>query len=337
MIPFRSRVARIGMAGAAVILLSTQAAPASSPMARASLPAATPAPTEVTVTTTEIAPNVYMLSVPAANAVVVADELGCLYAGVQLPPLIGAAKALAGRLNRQFRYVVTTEDDAAVRRRDGGWGESGVITIAQENLNKRMRRSPQSDAGTAPPTLGFSHVMQLWLKNEEVHLIHEQSGYSNSDMVVHVEKAGVLYASSLFTNDGYPAIRPDIGGSASQLISFAKYFIRNFHDSVDLLEPIVPGRGPVAKMHDLYDYAHMLMTTHERITDQMARPLSLEEIQKREPTKEFDARWGRGPVSPAAFTAMVYESIKKDQQKNAPPVKHEHNHTAAAPATPSNP
>jgi glyoxylase-like metal-dependent hydrolase (beta-lactamase superfamily II) len=329
---FGSRVARIAMAGAVVILLSIQATPASSPR---------PAPADVSTTkdvsTTEIAPNIYMLSVPAANAIVVADELGCLYAGVQLPPLIGAAKALAGRLNRQFRYAVIAEDDAAARRRDGGWGESGVITIAQESLNKRMQKSPQHDAGTAMPTLGFSNVVQLFLKNEEVHLIHEHSGYSNSDIVVHVEKAGVLYTGGLFTSDGYPAIRPEIGGSVSDLSTFAKYFIRNFHDNVDVLEPIVPGRGPVAKVQDLYDYRLMLMATHERISEMMARPLTLEEIQKREPTREFDARWGHGPVSPAEFTAMVYESIKKDQEKNAPPATMQHNHGGAAPATASKP
>jgi hypothetical protein len=320
---FGFRVARAGIAGAAVILLSIPVAPASSQDA----------------TTTEIAPNIYMLSVPAANAIVINDELGCLYAGVQLPPLIDAAKALAGRLNRKFRYVVITEDDAAVRRRDAGWGETGAITIAQESLNKRMQKAQQSDAGTAMAVLGFSQVIQLWLKTEEVHLIHEQNGYSNSDVVVHIEKAGVLYASNLFTNDGYPAIRPDLGGSASQLVAFAKFFVRNFHDNEAILEPIVPGRGPVAKMHDLYDYSHMLMTITERISNQISNSLTLEEIQKREPTREFDARWGRGPVSPAAFTAMVYESLKKDLPKIAPPAKteHKHNHGGAAPVTPSQP
>jgi hypothetical protein len=315
-----ARIAGLGTGGAVLVGLVMATASARSQV-----------PTDVH--TTQIKPNVYMLSIPAANAIVVIDDGGCLYAGVQTPALIDAAKGLAEGLHRHIRWAVMTEDDAAVQRRDGGWGESGALTIAQESLRHRMKVSKQSDAATALPAIGFSQVLQLYLKTEEVHLIHDQDGFSNSDLVVHVEKAGVLYATGLFTSDGYPAIRADLGGSASQMIAFTKYIIRNFHDAVQLVEPIVPGRGRAATMEDLVAYRDMLIAIHDRIGDLIARSYSLDQIQELEPTKPFDERWGHGPVPPADFTAQVYESIKRDQ-KNAAPAKEPHEHAGAAPVQP---
>jgi hypothetical protein len=306
-----ARAARPGISAAAVGFLV--------------LTASARSPVATDVRTTQVKPNVYTLSIPAANAIVVVDDAGCLYAGVQTPSLIDAAKALADGLHRQIRWAVMTEDDAAPQRRDGGWGESGALTIAQESLRHRMKVSPQSDPATALPALGFSQVLQLYLKTEEVHLIHDQDGFSNSDLVVHVEKAGVLYTTGLFTSDGYPAIRADRGGSVSQMIAFTKYIIRNFHDAVQLVEPIIPGRGRAATMQDLYAYRDMLIAIHDRIADMVARSLPLDQVLALEPTKPFDERWGHGPVSPADFTAQVYESITRDLKTAAPAkVTHEH-------------
>jgi hypothetical protein len=314
---YSTRLARIVAVGSALILLSIRAAPAS-------------LPTTTDVRTNEVAPNVHMLSVPTANAIVVVDEAGCLYAGPQMPSLINAARALAGDLHRQFRWAVMMEDDFAPQRRDGGWGETGALTITHESLYTRMKGSQPSETATALPVISFSNVLQLWLKTEEIHLIHDQRGYSNSDTIVHVEKAGMLYTSNLFTSDGYPAVRLDRGGSVSQLIDFARFMIRNYHNAVHRVEPIVPGRGPVATMRDLQDYSAMLIAIHESIGDLVKRSFTLERILALEPTKPFDARWGRGPVSPTAFTVQVYESFKKDLQQNAPTVQKSHDHLGAA-------
>jgi len=156
---------------------------------------------------------------------------------------------------------------------------------------------------------------------------------------VHVEKAGVLYTSNLFTSDGYPAVRLDRGGSVSQLIAFARSIIRNFNNAVHRVEPIVPGRGPAATMRDLQDYSAMLVAIHENIGDLVTRSYTLERVLALEPTKPFDERWGHGPVSPVAFATQVYESFNKDLQKNAPQktaptVPQNHDHRGAAPGVP---
>jgi hypothetical protein len=74
----------------------------------------------------------------------------------------------------------------------------------------------------------------------------------------------------------------------------------------------------------------MLVAIHENIGDLVTHSFPLERILALEPTKPFDARWGRGPVSPRAFTVQVYESWKKDLQKNAPTPQKSHDHLGAA-------
>jgi len=316
------RLACLVTAGIALTLVSTGAA-----LARFSA--------SVEVRTTEVAPNVYVLSAPRANAMVVIDDAGCFYSGPQASALVGAARTLAGQFGREFRWAVMIEDEDAPTQRDGGWGGGPAVTITHENLYRRMMRAHQPDRTTALPLLSFSHVLQVWLKAEEIHLIHDYSGYSDSDSVVHVEKAGVLYTGNLFTSDGYPAVRLDRGGSISQLIAFARYFIRNFHAAAHLVEPIVPGRGPLATVGDLQDYSAMLVAVHESVGELVARSFPLERILAIAPTRPFDARWGRGPVSPAAFTVQVYESYKKDLQRNAANAKERHEHGGASGGAPA--
>jgi hypothetical protein len=272
-------------------------------------------PTPGDVRTTEIDHNVYMLSAPTANALVVIDDAGSLYAGVQAPELLAAARTLATSFDRPFKYAVMMEDEVAPEVGDGGWGERGALTVAHESLYARMRQFQHKGPAPALPMVSFSEIIQLWLKDEQIHLIHHQSGYSNSDTFVHVEKSGVLFTGSLFTTDGYPALLLDRGGSISQLIEFSEYMAAYFGDEPGRIEPIVPGRGPVATMRDLREYSDMLAAIYERIRDMVSHSYPLKSILALQPTSEFDPRWGHGPVTPTDFTVQVYNSIKKDQQK----------------------
>ncbi len=291
-----------------ISLMATQAQPIGSPRTDTS--------TDVVVR--QAKPKVYVLAVPLANAMVIENEMGCTYVGVQAPPLVAAARALKGCQEPGFRYAVMTEDDDAPKLGDGGWAQKGVLTIAHERLYRRMLPFAKSGE-TKLPAASFSGVMQLWLKAEEIHLVHAESAYSDADIIAHVEKIGVLYTGNQFTNDGYPSIRADRGGSLPQMIQFADYFIRNYDLDRNLVEPIVPGRGQLATMDDLREYSAMLIVVHKRISDWMAKPFTLKRIIEGQPTREFDARWGHGPVSAAAFVTQVYDSLAKAQQKAAPP------------------
>ncbi len=269
---------------------------------------------------TPIADRFYVVSEPTANMVLFIGEDTSFVAGVQRPSLVSAAKAFVQSHNAPpVRYALMLEDAGALTLGDGGWGQAGSVTLAHEDFLRPMRRLARGKDPTTPatamqhelPRVGFSQVVQLWLKDEEIHIIHERTGHTDADVIVHFEKAGVLCLGNTLTTDGYPAIELARDGSLAGIIQTAGYFVRAFGKTPDRIEPIVPGRGPIATTQDLRDYADMLTAIRDRVQSLIKDGKTVEDAVAAKPTATFDDRWGHGPVTPDQFVAMVYQSLSK--------------------------
>jgi hypothetical protein len=79
-----------------------------------------------------------------------------------------------------------------------------------------------------------------------------------------------------------------------------------------MIEPIIPGRGPIATIRDLQAYRDMLRAVHDRVIVLVKSGKSAQDIIASKPTAEFDAKWGHGPVSADQFVGMVVESVRKE-------------------------
>jgi glyoxylase-like metal-dependent hydrolase (beta-lactamase superfamily II) len=77
----------------------------------------------------------------------------------------------------------------------------------------------------------------------------------------------------------------------------------------DAQTKIVPGHGPVATRADLQDYRDMLVQVRQSVKDLIAAGKTMDEVVAAAPTKEFDANWGSGYVTPEVFTKMVFSSL----------------------------
>ena len=276
---------------------------------------------------TQVERDVYLISRPAGNLLVLTGKDGAVILGAQTPELVAGARSLLASLGARPRYVLIASGDSAVRNRDGGWAREGAITVAHEGIRNKIRRLARADSTILPqmPSLGYSEVFQIAADGDEIHLIHHPAGYSDADAVAHFEVRQFLYMGSLFTSDGYPTIQVAGGGSIAGLIRSATEFVDEYVRFKGLIEPIIPGRGPVSTWADLRDYRDMLVAVRDRVAPMVREGKSAADVVAARPTAAFDERWGRGPVTPAAFTAMVYESLKKEAA--TPPAP-----TAAAPA-----
>lgn len=272
------------------------------------------------VQVSQIAPHYHLLSQPDANLVVFVGERSSMLVGVQSPALVARARELLRTLHApRVEYVLMLEDDQAPGYGDGGWGRDGAVTMAHELLYARMARFARgqdtTDAAAARrrnplPRMGFSQVVQVYPKGEAIHLIHERAGYTNADVIVHYEGAGLLQLGNTFTMDGYPRIEVAKGGSLAGIVQTADFFLNNFRDPGSL-EPIVPGRGPVATVADLRAYRDMLVAVRDRVQPLLDAGKTEAEVVATHPSAEFDARWGHGPVQPDQFVGMVYRSLAK--------------------------
>ena len=256
---------------------------------------------------TNLARDTYLFSAPEGNLVLYDGANGFVAAGVQSPSLVRAARAQVDARSGRRGYAIALVSDSAAAYGDGGWASTGAVTIAHENLRRRFvqqtaTRSPSSPTVTS---LGFSEVIQIYVPGEDTHAVHQKPGYSDADVSVHLERAGVLVLGSIFTADGYPALDTEHGGNFAGLLETATTFANNF----GTLPTVVPARGPAVSGRVLRDYVAMLTAVRNRVQQLSRSGRTLQQVIAARPTAEFDARWGHGSVTPDAFVTAVYNSL----------------------------
>jgi cyclase len=266
----------------------------------------------------QVAPHAYVVTDHGRNLVLITGAKESMVAGVQEPALVEKARRALDALHASpVRYVVLMSGPGAVGFEDAGWEERGALAIAHEGLRYgivRARRTatPPSTA-TRAPSMGFSEVVQIALgSDEDAHLVKQPEGTTGSDVAVHFERAGVLYLSSL-TTDGYPEIDAEGGGTLSGLIKTVDAFATNFAAAPQAIEPIVPARGPLATLQDLRDFRDMLTAVRDRLNPLLDAGKTADDAVAARPTAQFDARWGRGPVTPERFVRVAFAALAAER------------------------
>jgi hypothetical protein len=268
-----------------------------------------------------VAPHAYVVTDHGRNLVLITGARASMVAGVQEPALVRKARrALVSLGAAPVRYVVLMNGPGAVGFEDAGWERRGALVLAHEGLRYailRARRTGDSAAvrarTTRAPTMGFSEVVQIAIgREEDAHLVKQPDGATGSDVAVHFERAGVLYLSSL-TTDGYPEIDAEGGGTLGGLIKTVDDFVTNFAAAPQVIEPIVPARGPLATLRDLRDFRDMLTAVRDRLNPMLDAGKTADDAVAARPTAQFDARWGRGPVTPERFVRAAWAVLAKER------------------------
>lgn len=283
--------------------------------AQASQPASSPAgPIEAT----EITPNVLVFATSAGNVVACVGPDGALLVGTpsaSSTPEI--SRALESRTKSAIRYVVVFPQDPEHAEGDAGWGERGAFVAMQENALEVLGGHRMGSPAPLPPQLlavkadrprvAFSEVLTFDLNGEAIHVVHQPAGYSNADAVAHFHVANVIYLGEVFPGDGYPAINAAHGGNLNGLVKALNWTGAKTH--------IVPAHGKPTTGADVAAFRDMIIAVRERVRPMIERGLNEDQVVAEHPTAEFDARWGRGRVSPEAFTREVYAVLKEGAAK----------------------
>ena len=90
------------------------------------------------------------------------------------------------------------------------------------------------------------------------------------------------------------------GGNILGIIKAVNDLIARTNDS----SKIIPGHGPISSRNDLINYRNNLQLIVDRIKDGMAKNLTVEQIEQKNPVK--DIKWWNGMF----VTSSVYNMIK---------------------------
>ena len=194
------------------------------------------------------------------------------------------------------------------------FGSGGVTIIGQENVKQRLSsvqnvpfiglrdgRYPTQ----ALPTMTYSSSMILRQGGQQLALVNYGPAHTDGDTIIYISPANVAVVGDIFSNHFYPIIDLASAGSIDGMIHSLDQILAQ----TDEQTKIVPGHGPVATRSDLQDYRDMLVQVRQRIKALIGAGKTIDEAVAAAPTKDFDAEWGSGYVSPNVFTKMIFSSL----------------------------
>jgi glyoxylase-like metal-dependent hydrolase (beta-lactamase superfamily II) len=194
------------------------------------------------------------------------------------------------------------------------FGSSGVTIIAQENVKKQLSSVQNvpfvglTDGhypAQALPTQTYSSSMTLRQGSQQLTLTNYGRAHTDGDTVIYISPANVAVVGDIFSNPVYPIIDLGSGGSIDGIINSLDQILAQ----TDEQTKIVPGHGPVAGRADLQNYRDMLVQVRQRVKASITAGKTTDQAVAAAPTKDFDAKWGGGYVTPEVFTKMVFSSL----------------------------
>lgn len=199
-------------------------------------------------------------------------------------------------------------------------GKAGAKIIAHENTKKWLSMKVTLEALNRTfdplkpeglPVETFSKGGKMTFGSEKIEYTHVAPSHTDTDTYVFFPGPNVLHTGDLFFNGFYPVIdystRGWIGGMAVTSDAMLKVG--------DAKTRIIPGHGPLATKDDLKATRDMLTAIYQKLEPMAKAGKSVDEVVKAAPTKDFDAKWGKGIMPPEAFTRVAYTSILRHNQK----------------------
>lgn len=268
---------------------------------------------------TPLGKDLYLSRGPAGNSVVSVTRNGVAIVG---PQTVAAQPALerdiAAVTPRPVRFVVLTGHPGVEFDRDANWSRAGAITIVEEHTGYRIGKGLRDQFGkgavpvTAPamPTLGFSEVQQLHLIDEDIHVVRQKPGNTDSDVSVHFEDANLIYLGESVRMDAYPTIEETHGGSLNGLIETSAKFM-----TWPAKTRFVPAHGDLLSSTDLKAYHDMLVGVRDRVKSLKESRQSLEAIVSARPSAAYDGKWKADAAAARALVTAAYKSLEEAAAK----------------------
>ena len=273
-------------------------------------PGAKPGAKAVTITTTKVAGNVWMLQGQGGNIGVSAGADGVLMVDDQFsrlaPKILAAIRAL-GKGDPTF--VVNTHWHGDHTGGNADMGKFAKI-IAHENARKRLTWEVPTKGRTRKtiprhglPVITFPQAVSLHFNGEQVNVIHFPTGHTDGDSVVFFTKSDVIHMGDHFFNGRFPFVDTNSGGNVVQ-------YLKNVAKVLSLIganTKIIPGHGELASKPDLQRFHNMILETMGVVAAAKKAGTSLADIQKAGLPK-YEA-WGKAFIKTDKWIATLYNGL----------------------------
>jgi glyoxylase-like metal-dependent hydrolase (beta-lactamase superfamily II) len=298
-----------------------------------------PAPGEVEVL--PVQGNVHVVIGAGGNITVQAGEEGILIVDTGTAAMSEKVwTAIRSISRRPLRYVINTNEQPehtggnaalaakgeTVPLRDAGYtaGPAGVLdykrasVVSHVNVLRRMsaptgEKAPTPSAAWPDNTYAIDQK-RFYFNNEPVVIMHRPSN-TDGNSIVMFRKSDVISTGDLLDLTRYPMIDLKAGGSLQAIVD-------SLNIVIDLTVPaahgaggtmVVPGHGRISDHAEVAYYRDMTFIIRDRIQEMIRKGMTLDQIKKARPTRDYDARYGSstGTWTTDMFVEAAYRSLTK--------------------------
>ncbi|NJB35975.1 MBL fold metallo-hydrolase [Croceivirga sp. JEA036] len=269
---------------------------------------------DVEITSEQLSANVYALFGAGGNIGLAIGETEAFVIDDQFGPLTDKIIAHVKTITEKpIKFVLNTHWHGDHTGGNLNLAASGAVIIAHENVRVRMGtkqnrgegRITEASPEKALPVITFDKDLNLHLGNGSVmHAIAVNNAHTDGDVFYYFPEENVLHMGDNFFSGRYPYIDINSGGDIDGLIANVTMAL----GMVDSTTKIIPGHGPVSNIEDLESYKHVLLTLRKRIVDARNSGKSLEQVQKMNLSKEWDATHGQGFINAEKIVMFIYNT-----------------------------
>jgi glyoxylase-like metal-dependent hydrolase (beta-lactamase superfamily II) len=163
---------------------------------------------------------------------------------------------------------------------------------------------PAVPADGLPATI-FASDHEMRCDDTSITMKYYGPAHTDSDVWVNFTDADVVHVGDTWWNGVYPFIDYSTGGSIDGQIRAAEANLAAFTNQTI----IIPGHGPAGDRSGVAEFRDMLATIRQNVAVLKKQGRSLDEVIDAKPTAAFDTKWGQFLITPAAFTALVYQGV----------------------------
>lgn len=247
----------------------------------------------ITIASSEVAPNVYRVFVNNAVAVVA-------FTGEEGTLLVDAAyqhtandlfKEIDGISKKPIKFIVNTHIHGDHTGGNLGLG-NGVDIIAHRNVRAFLSQEQRRGERVIPPfpdyalpNITFSQEMTLTINGQELKLKHLEGGHTNSDIVVYFPDSKVLAVGDLLFAGFFPFVDTNNGGNPFKFLENIQYIIDNYPPNTK----VIGGHGAVYSMEDYKNYHQTLSQTIDLIARYKKNGMTKQEMVDQRILKEWES------------------------------------------------
>lgn len=268
---------------------------------------------DITVKTTKVSGNVYMLQGRGGNVGALVGMEGILIIDddykVVSEKLRDALKQLGAA---SPKFILNTHWHGDHTEGNEFFGKESII-VAHANVRKRLLDPPvifgESVKPYAPhalPIITYTQSMSLYMNGEEIRAVYYPNGHTDGDTVVFFKNAKVVHLGDDFFVGRFPFVDLDSGGNVNGLIHNIAAIITAAPPDAKL----IPGHGAVSTVDDLKAYYRMLVETSDIVQDAMKAGKSLADIKKAGFPERFKEA-GSGFIKADQWIETIYRSYTK--------------------------